>query len=759
MLDEIKISVRKLVEYVYRSGNIESGFRTSTSLTDGTKAHQKIQETYNENDQKEVMQKIEILLDNINFKIEGRCDGLLFEGDETTIDEIKSTLKPINLIQEDTHPVHWAQAIFYGYIYATDQKLSEVNIQLTYVQIDTENIRRYRRKMSFSELESYVLETLKQYLPYAKMLMRHQAQRNKTAQSISFPFPTYRDGQYKFAGGVYKTIIDKKHLFAKAATGIGKTMATLFPSIKAIGEGKLQRIFYLTAKTITRTMAEETIEILQKHGLEIKVVTITAKDKVCFSDDLAKQNEHPCGYGEGHYDRVNEAVLDIYNNESLMTRDVILTYAYKHQVCPFEFSLDLAYVADVVICDYNYIFDPMVALQRLFDEQKKETVLLIDEAHNLVDRGREMFSATIYKSDYLDLTRAFKGRNKELVKAAQAINKHLLTKKKEMTAPELELDMTLIKKLEIFNILAEKELIKSDESNDILLDVYFSVNKFVKIASLYDEQFTTYLESYKSEVKLKLFCLDPSHLIQKMGKRYQAKVFFSATLEPANYYKTLLGGTKEDYIMSIASPFARENIDVIISSLSTRYRDRERTIAPLVDMIIKTHKSTLGNLLVFFPSYEYMLNAYDIFINETNDVNSIIQGQGMTENEREDFLNAFQVDMETPLIGFAVLGGIFSEGIDLRGDRLNNVIVVGVGLPKIALENNLIKDYFNRLGLSGFDYAYVYPGMNKVLQAGGRLIRSEGDTGHLVLIDDRFLQTSYQRLLPFEWLDFKMESF
>lgn len=757
MVDEIKISVRTLVEYVFRSGNIESGFRTSTSLSDGTRIHQDIQNTYKENDQKEVKLKIDIPFENMNYTIEGRCDGLLFEQDAIIIDEIKSTSKLLSMISEDSHPVHWAQAIFYAYIYATDHTLSTMHIQLTYVQVDTAEQIKFKRKMTYQELESYVLNVIKRYMPYAKMLTSHKSSRNETAKGLKFPFGKYREGQREFAGGVYKTIREKKHLFAKAATGIGKTMATLFPAIKAIGEDQLKRIFYLTAKTITRTMAEETMRILIEAGLQIKVVTLTAKDKICFNDDLSQKREHPCGYGEGHYDRVNAAVLDIFKHESLMTRDVILEYAHRHRVCPFEFSLDLAYVADVVICDYNYIFDPSVSLQSLFEDQKKETVLLIDEAHNLVDRGREMFSAVLYKSDFLNITRTFKDENNGLVKIAKTVNKHLLVKKKEMKSTEKKLDMELVKHLELFIIIAEKELLTTDEPNDFLLEVYFQAQKFIKIASLYGEQFITYLDIYKSEVKIKLFCLDPALLLTKMGKGYQAKIFFSATLTPANYYKTLLGGTPEDYVMSIPSPFARENIEVMIHPLSTRYHDREQSILPIIEMIIQTYNKNAGNLLVFFPSYKYMLDIYERFMDEAEDIELIIQDQVMSEEEREEFLEAFQPDLRKPLVGFAVLGGIFSEGIDLRGDRLNGVIVVGVGLPQIGLERNIIKDYFNKRGQNGYKYAYLYPGMNKVLQAGGRLIRSEADHGILLLIDDRFLQRDYQSLLPFEWQNFKMK--
>lgn len=757
MIDIVKISVRTLVEYVFRSGSIESGFRTATSLTKGTKIHKKIQNTYKEADQKEVFLKAEIPYKNFMFQVEGRCDGLLSDEDGSlTIDEIKSTSQPLERISEETYPVHWAQAIFYAYLYAKDHEQAEMNIQLTYVQVNTEEQKKFQRKMTYKALESFVNHTFEQYVPYANMRLGHGKVRDKTSKALTFPFDHYRDGQRKLAGTVYKTIVDKKSLYAKASTGIGKTISTLFPAVKAIGEGHLKRIFYLTAKTITRTMAEETMSILSEQGLTVKVVTITAKEKIC-TNDGATIRDHACGHAEGHYDRINEAVLDILKNEELMTRPVIEAYATKHRVCPFEFSLDLAYVADIVICDYNYIFDPMVSLQRLVEEQKKETVLLIDEAHNLVDRARDMFSAELFKSTYLQIIRMYKGKNDKLAKAAKAINDHLLAKKKQSNMIEKELDVELVERMEVFIRYAEIELISTTEEHQLLLDTYFTSQAFVKIASLYDERFVTYIEVNKSEVKLKLFCLDPSHRIQQMGKGYQAKVFFSATLTPADYYKNLLGGQPEDYVIAIPSPFARENAEIIIQPLSTKYRDRERTMMAMVQIFVDTYQNRSGNFLVFFPSYKYMHDAYEVFKEQAPNIPTIIQDTGMSEIERENFLADFQPRREESFIGFAVLGGIFSEGIDLRGDRLNGVIVVGVGLPQINLERNIIKDYFNDIGRNGFDYSYVYPGMNKVLQAGGRLIRSETDQGIIVLIDDRFLQQKYQALLPYEWQHYQVK--
>lgn len=757
MTYRFKISVRTLVEYVLRSGSIESGFRTATTLTDGTKAHQKIQKTYKETDQKEVYVTTEIPYEDLTFVVDGRCDGLLFnENGQVTVDEIKSTRNPVEWISEDTYPVHWAQAIFYAFIYAKDHDLAEITIQLTYVQVNTEQQVKFKREMNFQELKTYVNNIVGQYAVYAKVKLQHVERRDVYARELLFPFESYRDGQRKLAASVYKTIFDKKDIFASASTGIGKTVSTIFPAVKAIGEGHLQRMFYLTAKTITRTAAEEAFRLLEEKGSDLKVVTITAKDKICFQEEVKCSKEH-CIFAEGFYDRINEAVLDIYANETLMSRQVIETYARKHRVCPFEFSLELAYIADAVICDYNYIFDPKVSLKRLFEEQKKETVLLVDEAHNLVDRAREMYSADLYKSAFLQLSRTFKNRNESLAKSAKAINNYLLSLKKQENLISKDLDDELVALTETFSMHAETELVQHMDTDSLLLDTYFATQSFVKIAKLYDERFVTYMEILKSDVRLKLFCLDPSYLINKMGKGYRSKIFFSATLTPADYYKTLLGGTEKDYVTAIPSPFDREKAEVIILPMSTRYRDRERTMTPIVQFVENLITKQSGNFLVFFPSYHYMEAVHDAFQQFAPHVKTIVQTVGMSETDREEFLAAFMPDTEEKLIGFAVLGGIFSEGVDLKGERLQGVIIVGVGLPQIGLERDIIKDYFNSIGRNGYDYAYVFPGMNKVLQAGGRLIRSESDQGTIALIDDRFLQRKYQALFPFEWQHFRIE--
>ena len=751
MLNEVQISVRTLVEYVYQSGSIDSRFLSSSTLVDGTRIHQKIQKNYQDGDQKEVYLRTEIPYQDLAFIIDGRCDGLLFQKDEVIIDEIKSFSQPLDGLTKEGYPVHWAQAKMYAYIYAKDNELAEITVQLTYVHVETEAKQYFQKKFSYSELEHFATEMVEGYAPYAMLLQKHRLKRNDHIKTLEFPFKSYRAGQRKLAGAVYKTIAEEKNLFAMAPTGIGKTISTIFPAIKAIGEGHLNKLFYLTAKTITRTTAEEAFSRMRADGLCFNTITITAKDKVCFKDETICQKDY-CEYANGFYDRINEAVLDILTHENGITREVLEKYARKHKVCPFEFSIELAYVVDAVICDYNYIFDPRVSLKRLIEGQKKSTAILVDEAHNLVDRGREMFSASLQKRTFLQLKKEYKGR--AVFDSVSNINAWFIALKKEASEKDfvmqaLEDDFPLL--LTEFLASAEAELKK--ESSPNLLEAYFAVKNFIKIVELLDESYIIYCEKEKNDVHLKLFCMNPANSLQKMGKGFRSEIFFSATLTPLRYYQDILGGKEDDYILSLPSPFSSEQTDVFIKPLSTRYRDREHTKHEIVSNLQALIQDRPGNYLIFFPSYHYLLSVYDQFKEVDDRTKTLIQTTRMTEEEREAFLECFQPNQHETLLGFAVLGGIFSEGIDLVGERLNGVVVIGVGLPQLCFERDLIKDYFNKLGKNGYHYAYVYPGMNKVLQAGGRLIRSEQDQGTIVLIDDRFLQKPYYQLLPPEWKD------
>ncbi len=761
MSNEIKIGVRTLIEYVFRRGSIDAKIKSSKALTEGIKVHQQVQGNYQEFDQKEVYLKTKMKYEEIVYIIDGRCDGLLLSTQVPIIEEIKSTSNDLSLITEETYPEHWAQAKCYAYMYAKEHENIDVDVQLTYVQTDTGEQLHFKKRFSHQQLADFMLNMIQVYTPYATMLLQHKKDRDKSIKELNFPFDSYREGQRKLAGAVYKTILESNNLFAKAPTGIGKTISTIFPTVKAIEEGFTQRILYLTAKTITRQVAEETFQRLHENGLLLKVVTITAKEKICFKEKMQCQKEY-CEFANGYYDRVNDAILDISDHHQGLNRQVIEEYAMKHTVCPFELSLDVAYTtADAIICDYNYVYDPRVTLRRYFDEQKRQTVLLVDEAHNLIDRAREMFSATLYKSTFLQLTREYKEVNKEIYQAAKRVNEYFLRLKKQSSQGSFvlkEIQKELIALIEGFITAAEEELFSPRlvENNTTLVDAYFVALDFIATAKLYDERYITYIEVEKSEVRFKMFCLDPSHLIEEKGKRFRAKIFFSATLTPLDFYQDMLGGKVEDYALSLPSPFERKQTEVFIQPLSTRYRERETTKGKIATTLHSLVTNRPGNYLFFFPSYQYMNIVYEEYHQIDQQAQVMVQDKVMGEQERESFLAAFKDDNQATLVGFAVLGGIFSEGIDLRGNRLNGVAVIGVGLPQLCLERDLIKDYYNSVGKIGYDYAYVIPGMNKVLQAGGRLIRTDTDAGTIVLIDDRFLQQKYQSLLPYEWKHYKV---
>ncbi|RHW42082.1 ATP-dependent DNA helicase [Neobacillus notoginsengisoli] len=756
-METVKIPARALAEYVYKSGSLESGFKTAASMTEGTKAHQHIQTQYKEGDQKEVPLSLVVQVEGINFLLEGRCDGLLQEDSITVIDEIKSTSGSLDHIEADSYPVHWAQAKCYAYMTAVKNDLEFINVRLTYVQRDTYLKKHFTLSFSKLELEENVLRMLEVYAPFAKMKLHQKRLRTESAKSLEFPFTSFRPGQKLLAGSVFRSIREGDgNLYVNAPTGIGKTISTLYPAIKAIGEEYIEHIFYITARTTTRKAAEEAISLMIQDGLHVSSVTLTAKEKICFKEQGCCPGEG-CLYAEGYYDRINEAILDIKENEKLMKREVIEEYARKHRLCPFEFSLDLAYLSDIIICDYNYIYDPRISLKRLVDEKKKKSVLLVDEAHNLPDRAREMFSASLSKKTFLQLKRTYQKTNPVLSKAASLVNKFFIDAKKMAIGNQEilfgEIPETLTEVIKGFSEQAENEILSNVQNADELLEAYYASQNFLKAASLFNKCFKLYGHFEKGDMIVKIFCLDPSEFVKKAGKGYRTKVFFSATLVPKDYFMEMLGSEDEDRFVSIPSPFHKEQIDMFISPLSTRYRDRESSYSLIAETIQLLVKERPGNFFCFFPSYLFMEKVHSLFCEEEG-VTVMMQTSQMSEEERDSFLSHFKARSKRSLVGFAVMGGIFSEGVDLPGDRLTGVIITGVGLPQISFERDLLKGYYSAAGRPGYDYAYTFPGMNKVLQAGGRLIRSEEDCGTILLIDDRFLQNKYLALFPEEWREF-----
>jgi DNA excision repair protein ERCC-2 len=762
---EIRISVRDLVEYSYRSGDLDSRFVGMGRALEGARLHQKIQgfrkdeaaeagEAYN----KEVSISSTISYNNLTFAISGRIDGLIESSQGITLEEIKTTVNPLENIEEDTYPVHWAQAKCYAYMYASEHNIDIANIQLTYYNTDSGELKVFVKSMEISELLGHFMEVLEKYYNWAIAMYEWSDLRDSTIKRLDFPYNEYRKNQRKLAVAVYKTIEESKRIFIQAPTGTGKTISALFPAIKALGEGNTGKIFYLTAKTITRQVALDAIRKMWERGLRLKAIVLTAKEKICFMEETNCNPEY-CEYAKGYFDKVNTVLQEVFAKEGIITREIVEEYARQHKVCPFELSLDLAYWMDCIICDYNYVFDPRASLKRFFLEKESNYVLLIDEAHNLVDRAREMFSAELHKKPFLDIKRSMKTKAPYISKAASRVNSILLELKKKSEdrncCIEIEELKSLYPALKDFVSKGEEWLGSNNgsEGHREVLELYFEAIAFLRIYEIFDERYTAYIELSGSDVKLKLFCLDPSKLLGDITGRVRAAVFYSATLTPLHYFKDILGGSQEDYNMKLASPFENSNLCLTIAqNVSTKYMNREKSLSDIADYIKTFIDGKRGNYLVFFPSYKYMNEVYALFADKYPKIEAMLQQPTMQEEEKESFLQCFRSDTETGLVAFAVMGGMFSEGIDLVGDRLIGAVIVGVGLPQVCFERDIIMDFFKNKSSAGFEYAYMYPGMNKVMQAAGRVIRSELDRGAVLLIDERFGSNRYSSMFPQEWL-------
>lgn len=754
----IKISVRNLIQYVMQSGDIESGFTGSSRMVDAIKAHQIIQKSMGEEYQSEIPVSFSFEEEKFTLEISGRIDGIFNTKDSVIIDEIKTVTVNINDIDENYNPLHFAQAKCYAYIYGKEKGLQEIGVQLTYYQMNTKEIKHIIKNYSLEELKQFFDGLIGSYLEWAHVIKGWEGQRNSSIKLLNFPFSSYRDGQRRFAVAVYRTIMKEGKLFAQAPTGIGKTMAALFPAVKAVGEGKASKIFYLTSKTIARTVAEKAFDDMKNKGLRFKTLTLTAKEKICFSPGKECKREE-CKYAMGYYDRVKDAIKDIFSIDSF-SHQSIEAYARKYSICPFEFSLDLSLWSDCIICDYNYVFDPKVYLKRFFLEGGSDYCFLIDEAHNLVDRSREMFSAELFKKPILELKRNAKSKNEAIAKSMKNINDYMIKLRKKCEEGKADYVVEKVSPNELIPLLrkfikaADDYLSRGKDSifYKQVLDLYFNIHSFVRIYEYYDERYITYIEKLGNDVKIKLFCLDPSQVLQETLKRGRSAVFFSATLTPIDFFLQSLGGDKASFKLKLASPFPDKNLCVLVDNkISTKLKSREHTYERVAESIYSVASEKNGNYLAYFPSYKYMNSVYEKFIEINPDSNTVCQKAGMSELEREQFIEMFSSGNDSILVGFAVMGGIFGEGIDLVGDRLSGAVIVGVGLPQICLERDIIKKYYQEINSYGFEYAYIYPGMNRVMQAVGRVIRSEVDRGVVLLMDDRFTNSVYKKLLPGEW--------
>lgn len=756
MVKTVHISAKEIAELLYGSGNITSDRLMMVRAEEGIQIHQFWQSQYTENDQKEVVVAAEYRADDFLIDISGRIDGITIREGFVVLEEIKSTRMDLELIDETTTPAHLAQAKLYAYMYCFANNLNKIIVRLTYITVQDHEVKMIDKSLTFKTLERYFIKTMTEYLDWIKVIDLHEEARMKSIAGLNFPFAEYRSNQRELMGHVYRSIMDKDILYAIAPTGIGKTIAVLFSSLKTINVPR-QKIFYLTAKNDGKRVAIDTIDLLEKSGLVAKTCEITAKDSMCL---LKERDCDPevCKYAKGYYNRIYKAIDDVFRNESLLTKEKIISYGKHHRVCPFELSLDISNYCDIIIADYNYAFDPRAHLIRYFEDTTYEPILLVDEAHNLVSRSREMYSATLTNETFQTLLALTKG----MKPSPKAEINRILDYFGEADLELLEVDFIRKYEVNAMLILQLKKLIRkfdqafSDEkkfpNKNLVTPLYFELYQFVKINEYYNEQFVFLLEKDGAKTSVSIKCLNAAEFILDTAKnRSRSSIFFSATLDPIHYYKTLLTQGKGKDVKMMSS-FPQENLFLVaIDDVSTRYNDRDNSIDRIVDTLEILCSGKKGNYIAFFPSYVYMNRVLDNFDLDPSEFDLIIQKREMSLRDRHETIDLFKTASDKTQVGFFVMGGVFGESIDLIGDQLSGVLIVGVGLPMIAPFNNVLKSHFDEEFSSGFDFAYTYPGINKVIQAVGRVIRSETDRGIAILLDDRFTTRRYLSLYPKEW--------
>lgn len=808
---EIRVSVRQLVEFILREGSIDNrkSGGADTAMQEGSRIHRMLQRRMGSGYHAEIGLQCTWSTPEYDIIIEGRADGIVdpnwgeFErieqdkglpaqvkDEKVVIDEIKGTYRELKRITQPVG-VHLAQAKCYAYMYADEKHLEHIGVRMTYCHIETEELKYFHEDYTFAELKQWFDELMQEYRKWADFQFEWNGIRTASIRQLQFPFP-YREGQKELVTYVYQTIYHKRKLFLEAPTGVGKTISTVFPAVKSMGEGLTEKIFYLTAKTITRTVAQECFGLLQEKGLRMKTIALTAKDKICFlkqegfqGEDVladsvieAECNPDACPYADGHFDRINDAMYDFLVHEDHFTREKVQEYAVRYRVCPFEFSLDMSLFCDAVICDYNYVFDPRVYLKRFFADGigKRDYVFLIDETHNLLDRGREMYSAALLKDAFLRTKRLMKEASPKIAGHLDKCNRELLVMKRQCESyrREEKIDgfVAALNRLygAIDDFLDEHDTFPDKRE---LLEFYFEVAHFLNMYEIMDDHYVVYSQLLDDgNFLLRLFCVDPSRNLRLCMQKGRSAILFSATLLPIQYYKRLLGGEPTDYEVYAKSAFDENKKALLIANdVTSKYTRRNgeeflRIARYIYEVVTQRH----GNYMVFLPSHLFLEQVYDSFMEAYYDADTmecIVQEDYMSEGQREEFLLRFQGNgnsdlsgeaADSILIGFCVMGGIFSEGIDLKHDSLIGAIIVGTGIPQVGCERQFLKEYFDAQGENGFDYAYRYPGMNKVLQSAGRVIRTAEDIGVVALLDERFLEPQYRRMFPREWSQYDIVS-
>lgn len=816
MAEIVHISVRELCEKMLPSGNIDMR-RCALRVVESVRLHKKLQKQGGAVYAPEVTLKKLFELENGSIVLNGRADGIIQTESGYILEEIKCVNVPPAQLCGEPCKTHLAQAMCYAYLYADEKELDNIIVRMTYSDISTEETISFEYTYEREDLEVFVQNLLSEYLDTLREKLERRLKFEKSAKKLAFPYESYRDGQRQFAEYALEAICTKKKLFAEAPTGIGKTMSALFPAVKAAGNGYGEKIFYFTSKTTIANAAGDAFRLLCEKGLDASCIIISARDRACQSG-LEECDPTACRNACGHYDRINGALREALENERLFDFEILQQYAIRHKVCPYELSLAVSEWCELVICDYNYLFDPMVFLRRYFT-QGGDYIFLIDESHNLAQRARDMYSYSIKSRDLNELLLNHSSGEKILFPKLYEVFEYMNSAKNfieintrregelgvfKSTKPFGKLNTKLEELIEAFELYFRDK----SELPKRMTALYFEIKKYLKIAEYYDEKYLSLIEYRNGEYTFRQVCIDPSGVIKDRLSCGRAAIFFSATLSPCDYYKSVLGGEDKDLTLVLDSPFPKENLCLAATyKFSTRLDDRHATASALADMLYTLISSKDGNYIAFFPSYKYMSEIHTAFLKKYPSVKTIIQKSDMSQRERDDYIKSFDkgtqgIDMasfetkpakekrldlaglglvrgseffgsitsQSPksadeektqsMLAFGVLGGVFSEGIDYSGEKLIGCAIVGVGLPSINDDSNMICDYYNQRSddeyMRGYDYAYRIPGMTKVLQAAGRVIRSESDRGVILLIDDRYQTREYASMYPSHWKHMKL---
>ncbi len=763
MRARIELSVHQLVDFLLRKGDIDNRVFNRSSQTEGSRLHSLYQSKQGDNYISEYQLQHTFVVDDVEIFLEGRADGIIKKSNKDyIIDEIKTTIIDLQEFREENLEWHLGQAKCYAYMFASILNLDYIGVRLTYIKQGKESEKFIDDYLfTFEELERDIYDYLNRYLEFYKVMFRLNERRNETIKELNFPFKKYRKGQKELIKYVYGTIKNKEKLFIEAPTGIGKTMSCLYPSIKYIVEDPDSKIFYLTAKATGKENAHKAIQILKENGLSLSDIIITSKEKICFCKDKSC-NPDECPFAKGYYTKLKNIIKESIIRYDDFDYETIVHIANKYSVCPFELELDLSLFCDVIVCDYNYVFDPTAYMKRYFDENSSHYQILVDEAHNLADRSKEMYSADLSLSELLKVKKAQSHIPNRKIKTALSRIKNVFdvydanTEYGDNKIEDLndELYVALNKFVTAYQDVSKNS---HDDITKELTNFYIDVSRFLKISEFLSDRYLIYIKKIEGDITIRLYCLDASRFLQSTMSKVNSTVLFSATLSPISYYVDILGGNKDSTPNTLLeSPFPKENLKLLIApKLSTRYKNREKTYKDISEHILSFISAKKGNYFIYLPSYEYLSNLLDV-ITFPEDVDVYIQDRDMSEQDKEEFISHFKNKNDKSVVGLAIIGGAFGEGIDLVGDSLIGVVVVGIGLPKINFESNNIVEYYNKNEENGFAYAYTYPGMNKVMQAVGRLIRSESDRGAALLIDERYMWNEYRILFKKEWDNYEV---